>query len=561
MQKVLSKIASGLLRRTPARKEPRRAWNQTRVAKEIDADTQLFIDDNRRRWKFREAGPETPVVLISHYFNHPIVYNFTYLSHYLADKFGAVPRGYCFDQYLQNYTEEIYQSFGAPLDLSFEQGKAFEEEAIRRGERIFAGLRTKRDLVALSIEGVQVGDLIYNWYCRRDFRHTIDLEDPFLFELIVQAHIIHTACVAYLDTHRVAAILPNHSFYPNSGILMRLALVRGIPAYQVDWELVVTRFPEYRNEDGKPMNSKRVGPYYRYREIFESLPADVQAAGVAKSREILNKRLQGGIDQKVLVHTSAWGSNSETRILQPTDVSKILVMAHDFCDNIHKFRRMIFPDFYEWLNFLLTHAQDTPYEWYVKPHPNLLLEEKNILNRRILGELKERFPKIHFLGSGISNLQLIAEGAACAFTVHGTAGHEFAYMGLPVVNAGDNLHASFDFNYHAKTEEEFLGYIKEAGRLKVPGNKEQVEQFCYMHFCEMLTLFHGTMQNPAGDFLKAKEVRDLAASTAVLRYYVEHTPENWPAIVKEHLDQHFVAELDLLGRYVAPCRSNGNSPS
>jgi hypothetical protein len=68
------------------------------------------------------------------------------------------------------------------------------------------------------------------------------------------------------------------------------------------------------------------------------------------------------------------------------------------------------------------------------------------------------------------------------FTVHGTAGHEFAAMGVPVVNAGDNLHVAFDFNLTPKTVAEYEGLIDRAGRLDHPIDQAQVEAFYYMHY-------------------------------------------------------------------------------
>ena len=536
-----------------AKKAP--AWAQTRLQEPIDADTQLYIDAQRGRWPERTRTADSPVVLVSHFYYRPVIHNYAHLANHLADAHGAVLDGYNLARRINSQFDAVFESFGAPLGLSFADAKGHEDEAVEKGTRLFEQLQTKHAVANLEIDGLRVGDFIYNWFLRRQLQPTIDIRHPSVRDLIIQAHLIYYACQSYLSRHRVVAILPNHAFYVHCGILNRLALARGIASYQLGTNFCPTRFPGYLNEQGWPENSKRPGPYYRYREIFRELPAETQQNALRLSRQTLAERLRGVIDQKVLVHTTAWSREPTARVLQDTPVPKILIMAHDFCDNVHKFRRMIFPDFYEWLRFLFTHAKDTPYEWYLKPHPNLLLEEKNVLNRRVLGEMQREFPWIHFLTSGHSNNQLIAEGVKAAFTVHGTSGHEFAYHGIPVVNSGDNLHISFDFNFHAHTEEELRGYIAKAGELQIDVDREQIEQFCYLHFCDNFTAFNGEMTDPRADYLKSRKVIELGKTSAVFRYLVENEPPGIDAVIKAHYQDYFARNLDLGGRYITTAQN------
>jgi hypothetical protein len=68
------------------------------------------------------------------------------------------------------------------------------------------------------------------------------------------------------------------------------------------------------------------------------------------------------------------------------------------------------------------------------------------------------------------------------FTVYGTAAHEFAYMGIPVVTAADNPQVAYDFNLHAKSLEEYRSYLLNADKIKINIDKSQIEEFCYMHY-------------------------------------------------------------------------------
>lgn len=533
---------------TEVQKKP--AWIQRRAENEIDATTSDYIAFNKRRWSFREESSRKRVVLTSHFHFKQAIHSFSYLSNVLADMHDAVPRAYCLDEYLFDYLDQIYNSFGAPLALTFATGiEAIDAHKIR-ARLAFDGLKDRYDLVHLEIEGLQVGDLIYNWYCRKLFVPQVDLKDEFLYELIVQAYVIHSACITYLDTHEVVAVLPNHTFYVNCGILARLAIARGIPVYHPGRGYAPTRIPPYLNEAGWPENSKRIGPYFRYREIFSNLPIAQQERGIERGRAIIQERLQGVIDTKVLIHTSAWGERSSEPIFKPSSKKKIVIFAHDFCDNIHKFRRMLFTDFYHWLESLLEEAAKTDYDWYLKPHPNLMLEEKNILNRHKLGELALRFPKVTLLPSGLSNRQLLEEGIAAVFTVHGTAAHEYAYLGVPVVNAGDNLHRSYAFNLHPSTIEEFNQLVATAGDLQIPIDKREIEQFCYLHFCDQYRYLDGGMDDPKLEFLSYAKVRDLGDTPALFQHMMNHTDAYADAAVKSHLQTFFAAGRDFEARYL-----------
>ena len=63
-------------------------------------------------------------------------------------------------------TARIYESFGAPLGLSITDTEAFRGLAEQQAGEIFAGLKTKWDVVNIAVDGVPIGDLIYDTYLR-----------------------------------------------------------------------------------------------------------------------------------------------------------------------------------------------------------------------------------------------------------------------------------------------------------------------------------------------------------------------------------------------------------
>ena len=143
-----------------------------------------------------------------------------------------------------------------------------------------------------------------------------------------------------------------------------------------------------------------------------------------------------------------------------------------------------------------------------------------------------------------SNAQLLEEGVAAVFTVHGTIAHEYAYMGIPVVNAGDNLHSSFDFNLHPKTLAEFKDHVVNANNLKVTIRKEEIEQFCYLHFSDQFRVFDGSINHPQVKFLTDRSVKDAEFFRHVLKYSTPETDRK----VREHYEAYMAAGMDGAGR-------------
>jgi hypothetical protein len=171
---------------------------------------------------------------------------------------------------------------------------------------------------------------------------------------------------------------------------------------------------------------------------------------------------------------------------------------HDFVDAPHGYRSMLFADFYDWLTHLLSQAEKTPFEWYLKPHPGTWdpkREQIDAINHQAINELRARFPKAKYLAPSVSNRQIIAEGISAMFTMYGTAGHEFAYLGVPVVNAGDNPHIAYPFNFHPASVEEYNHYIETADRLRVEVDPADIEEYCYMNYF-YLTERWSTPANP-----------------------------------------------------------------
>jgi len=207
------------------------------------------------------------------------------------------------------------------------------------------------------------------------------------------------------------------------------------------------------------------------------LPESVQLKGLALAEHRIQKRFSGEVGVDMAYSTkSAFVASGHTRLLRHSNKKKVLIATHCFFDSPHSYGNNLFPDFYEWLDFLGQITECTDYDWYVKTHPDYLPGTMEIINDFIA-----RYPKFTLLPSDASHHQIIAEGIDVALTTYGTIGFEYAALGVPVINASlNNPHIAYDFNIHAKDPEDYRRLLMNLDDLDLQIDKRQVYEYYFM---------------------------------------------------------------------------------
>lgn len=191
----------------------------------------------------------------------------------------------------------------------------------------------------------------------------------------------------------------------------------------------------------------------------------------------MDRRLNGEIGVDLAYsRKSAYGENKNERIILPTPRVKVLIATHCFFDSPHGYGGNIFPDLYEWLDFLGQITLLTDYDWYIKTHPDYFPGTMEVLDLLI-----KKYPKIVLIPADSSHRQIIAEGINFALTVYGTIGVEYAAMNVPVINASVlNPHINYNFNLHPKTLNEYKNILLNLDKVNYKIDMEEVYEFYYM---------------------------------------------------------------------------------
>lgn len=491
-----------------------------------DKLTKDFISHNLRIFnvgaqaKRNVGGPE---ILFEFNWLHPSHIAYSYLANVLAGKYGAsinayVPTGAppfwrriewklskCFS--LRDFA--IYRSFGV---TGFFYPQVSSEQLVRARRltnQILGTLKTKSDIESIAVDGIWLGDLIYDSYLRTFNKPTIEITDESFKAFLLKALGLYIYWDDYFKTHDVRAVNASHCVYVIA-IPLRIALSKDIPAF------VVGAVHAYRLSKKNIFDSC---DFLEFRQTFKALPVDVQTEGLARAKQRIELRFAGkvGVDMGYATK-SAYGMHKAERLLKESARLKILIATHCFFDSPHSFGNNLFPDFYEWLDFLGKMSLETDYDWYIKTHPDYLPGTMEIIDSFI-----QKYPKFNLLPSDSSHHQIIAEGINVALTCYGTIGLEYAALGIPVVNASlHNPHIAYNFNIHPQSVDEYREILKQVGSLDLKIDKNEVYEYYYMRH-----LYH------TNDWLFDNFNRTSIEVTSVTKQFAPNSPLVYEAWMRE----------------------------
>jgi len=381
----------------------------------------------------------------------------------------------------------IYGALGIPiLWTKPEPENAAEIKKTAAG--LAAGIKTKNDLLRLKIGKVLVGDLIYDTFLRENFVATIsdeELSGPRILRYIEESIALYGWAKKTAEEQEIRALIQDHQgVYIYHGILGRHLASFGIPVFnyadrgsaglgKVIWS---------KEQSGSSHNA-----YWLYPTAFKKLPIKEKESALGTGEQIMKRRFKGALDDKIMPDISAYGEYRESDLAPYRKVNRpvVLVFMHEFNDAVHWYRSTVFSDFWEWINFLCREASKTDFCWLIKPHPatnSLGRERMKELSQTCVEKLRQSYPKLNFISERISNNALLQLRPASAFTMYGTVAHEMAWSGVPVVACRDHPHIAFDFNHHAKTEQQLKALIQRADRLGMRISKKQICEYLFMHY-------------------------------------------------------------------------------
>lgn len=328
-------------------------------------------------------------------------------------------------------------------------------------------LTTIDSLIALAIDDIPVGDLINDSFLRFKPAATVDLADFYLCLVIWQAYRDARRARKYFTFVRPKLYLTSYTTYVQHGIAVRVALRCGVKVFsfcnyqELAKKLSLTDWVHTKNPDN-------------YADDFSKL--EHQEQRLAEADIALTSRIAGINDNAIAYMKKPAYAELDEPI--PDVQGALVIFLHDFFDSPHVYRNLVFPDFWEWVCFTIETLQKANIRFFIKPHPNQTDRSVSVLN-----QLKQCYPNVLIISSGVSNKQLVQAGLACAITVYGTVAHEMAYLGVPTIACAHHPHVSFDFCQTAKNKQDYARLLSQSTHIKFDkiAMRQQSLAFYYMH--------------------------------------------------------------------------------
>lgn len=319
------------------------------------------------------------------------------------------------------------------------------------------------DLLEFDVDGVVVGDLLYDDLLRkRQPRPLSSVDASCAADVAAASRVVrgYSGCVA---AHDVVAAVVSHGAYVAYGGLARACSAAGVDVYETT-DAYVTRFA--RNQT----------PCYQegLRNLIERALPTLGDDAVVAARAALDARFNGTpeqIDVQLAYRGKRRYQRDELRARLGIDDRRPLVfaLAHVLVDSPHICARMVYRDYEHWLRETLAQARHADAHFIVKPHPSSALYGEA---GRVEAIAREHGAKI--CPDDFSTASIV-DVADAVLTVQGTAGLEFACVGVPVVTAARAFYAGFGFTHDPTTRDEHLALVRRAGALPRLDEAQQVQ--------------------------------------------------------------------------------------
>lgn len=320
--------------------------------------------------------------------------------------------------------------------------------------------RSGRALLDLQIDGIHIGDLVYDTLIRyRPNCYTVGmLSVRSHFRLIFRAIFNYHSSQALFRRLKIRAVVTSHNVYAEFGILCRIAHRHGAPIFLKDMDV----FRVY-------------GAQANVYEHFLRIAPDELRAGMAdpsiisKAEDYFNQRMNGGIDQVDL--NNAYGNKRTydkagllTMFGADPHKKTVFVMAHAFSDAPHVGGKLAFDDYYDWLRQTLTRlSANQDVNVIVKPHPSSYMWGEKGAVEVLLEEMGAT--NIHITPSDFSTLS-IKSIADYIVTARGTAGLEYSGFGIPAVTCGEGYYSGFGIAFEHIERDAYFNALDNIASLK-----------------------------------------------------------------------------------------------
>lgn len=494
-----------------------------------------YIKFNKKNFKKLNINKNKGYILVE-LFDYPtLIYFWSVIVNFIAKKNNLDIRFFYFKTYsniisrfkffIKNLSK-IYKSFNVSEGINLYNHKFTDQKKILK---IFNKIKTKNQLTNFRYKNVKIGDLIYDTYIRQTFNPTVNLKDPILFKMFLEAINIFDKSSEYLSKNKIKLLITSHTYYIQYGIILRIALKLNIPVLMVHSKARANADFRLKLIDKKYPYEHNWG-YIDYHKNFLKLKNKKKHLNAGK--KLIEDRLLGNTKLSYLKSSPYVNKKNQNKLVTnkySKNRKNIIIFAHCFFDAVHRFRYALHNDYYEQIEFFIKLSEKYKnFNWFIKQHPNDLKE-----NDEVYKKIFKTKRNIILLNKKTPNSLILKKiKPYLAITNNGSISHELAYYKIPVINTGDNVHINYKFNLNPKNKNQLLDMIINNKKYskKLIFNKKHLYEFIYMHFQ------HPWQKNQERKLLKdsffATKNFKFNSTEKIYKYYIKNHKKNISSIEK-----------------------------
>ena len=359
------------------------------------------------------------------------------------------------------------------------------------------GVYTKEDLENFILNGVYLGDLIYDEYLSSTHSATVNFED-LKFQQIFQDGVNYArAWEKIFSKGNVSAICIWHDVYFYA-LPARAAFKFNVSVFSITTRGVYRLTPEWPHVGLNPEKNDLL-------KVDSLVNRDSKEGNMIYS-ETNDKDITLESDQVKL--SEFFKSDNREKI-------RVLIANHIFFDAPHCYGKMFYPDFEVWLTKLSEIARETDYSWFLKPHPHAPFWKEN----NLIELFSKKNPKFKVLPIEISKEELAGLGIDFVLTVHGTTSLHYAGDGYKVINASvNNPYNKYSFSFTPDSREQYETVIRNLEQFDYKFKFGEVAE--YIEHISRMELDNWLFKNHINYFEHFKTAND-AMSTQSYSYYLD----------------------------------------
>lgn len=367
--------------------------------------------------------------------------------------------------------KNIYKNIPAQ-QIAIQLNAKQKKELLIKTNRILKNLRTKQQIIKITLNKINIGIDIYESYLIRNKEATLNEvnKNKKIRKIIFEALTYFIFWRDYLKKENVVASLLSHRCYIETNIINKICIKNKIPVFTLSGI-----------GDGiNRWNSDKLNLFKLYPKIFKALSQAEKKHGIKIAKRQMKKRFEGkvGVD---MTYSKISAFSKKTQInenfLKDKSRINILICTHCFYDNPHAYGKNFFIDFYEWLLYLAKISKKTNYNWYIKPHPDYLPGTLDHIYK-----IMKSFNNIQLLDPLTSFHQLKGK-VDKILTVYGSVAHELPLLGFEVINCTDqNPHCAYNFSYTPKNISSLTKKLLNLKKENQPIDQKKIYEFYYIHY-------------------------------------------------------------------------------